>query len=297
MYALIGKNKNFRGNNITMRIHYWTCSKFADFLRGTPKPSYASGAEWTKWRKAAKESHQFRYWLADAGLNNIQNTVMFIPDKLYGIKCYFRNRWVDHTHALVASKKYIKRGQWCDVGGRFLPALFESLVNFVEVELAQENFYSCKRSFWQKMNRRYNFWSRSPQNGLDHLHWAMALINDENDGFNKSDPQYGKPTFQAVSAKEIYDLYMWWTTIYPNRPDPYKISGWSEYCDKSHKETKERTNDDDSISWLDHTHESASLRKSGSKALALLQKIEKQYEDEETKMMIRLIKMRGHLWT
>jgi hypothetical protein len=39
------------------------------------------------------------------------------------------------------------------------------------------------------------------------------------------------------------------------------------------------------------------LKKMGDKALKLSQKIEKQYNDEDEAMMIRLIKARDSLWT
>jgi hypothetical protein len=39
------------------------------------------------------------------------------------------------------------------------------------------------------------------------------------------------------------------------------------------------------------------LKKQSDKALKLLQKIEKDYEKEDTAMLIRLVKVRDSLWT
>ena len=119
-----------------MRNHYWTCSKFADWVRGTPKAGALTADGWHEWETKAKAYNPVRYWLAEEGLDILQTIVYFIPDTLYGVKYYINNRWVTRTHSLTAHAKDIKPGEWCDVGNRFLPCLFNELVDFVEVELA-----------------------------------------------------------------------------------------------------------------------------------------------------------------
>jgi hypothetical protein len=97
------------------------------------------------------------------------------------------------------------------------------------------------------------------------------------------------PTSQAKAAKEIIELYTWWTVTYRARPDPYDASGWTEYCEAS------RLANGGKLSWSgDKTPE---LKKMSDKAHKLLQKIEAQYEKEDEAMMIRLIKIRQSLWT
>jgi hypothetical protein len=98
------------------------------------------------------------------------------------------------------------------------------------------------------------------------------------------------PTYQAKAAKEIIELYTWWTVIYRNRPDVHDVSGWSAYCEAS------RAANGGKLSWGSKDKDPA-LKKMGDKALKLSQKIEAQYEKEEEEMMIRLIKIRGSLWT
>ena len=44
---------------------------------------------------------------------------------------------------------------------------------------------------------------------------------------SKDDPDWGKPTNQAVAAQEIKKLYLWWTQVRPTRPDAYAESGWT----------------------------------------------------------------------
>ena len=118
-----------------MPNHYWTCSKFADWVRGTPKGEAKTSEGWDNWHKLAGQS-KIRYWLAEEGLDYLQKVVFYVPDTLYSIKYYINNRWVTKTHALTAHPRDIKPGRWCDVGNRFLPCLFNELVDFVEVELA-----------------------------------------------------------------------------------------------------------------------------------------------------------------
>ena len=114
--------------------NYWSCSALADWLRGTPKPTAETSTGWRDWKKAAKFAHPVRYWMADEALDYIQDFVTWPVRKLYDIKYYINNRWVSKTHQLTAHPRNIKPGHWQDVGSRFLPCLFNELVDFVEIE-------------------------------------------------------------------------------------------------------------------------------------------------------------------
>ena len=274
--------------------NYWTCSKFADWIRGTAKLSAGTAEEWDEWHTTAKMKHNFRYWLAEEGLDMIQNVVMFIPDKIYAAKYYINNRWITKTHALTAHRRDIKPGDWHDVGNRFLPCLMNELVDFVEVELAWWHLAWNREERAKYKAPWYNFgWFRvrgwrCPQAGLDNLEWQRNLRWKE-DEVGEDSTNLGKLTPQAVNAQEILDLYTWWTTTYRNRPDPYEVSGWSAHCEAMrvkygpglahwNKENKEE-------------------KKASNKAHKLLHKIEADYEKEDEEMMIRLIKVRKALWT
>jgi hypothetical protein len=278
-----------------MRSHYWTCSKFADWLRGTTKLKAGTSEEWDEWETRAKAAYPVRWWLAEEGLDYLQNFVFYIPDKLYDIKYYINNRWVTHTHALTAHPRDIKPGQWQDVGNRFLPCLFNELVDFVEVELAwwhvvwDDKAYKEFRAPWYSRGWfRWRTW-RSPEAGLANLEWQRNLRWKE-DEVGPDSKSLGQLTQQAVKAQEILDLYTWWTTVYPNRPEPHDASGWTEYCEAS------RAANGGKLSWSgkDKTPE---LKKMSDKSLKLLRKIEADYEKEDEAMMIRLIKVRHGLWT
>ena len=51
--------------NKRARINYWSCSKFADFIRGEKKPFALSWEDWEKWRADNKKKHPCRYWIAE----------------------------------------------------------------------------------------------------------------------------------------------------------------------------------------------------------------------------------------
>ena len=277
-----------------MRSNYWSCSKFADWLRGTTKPGAQTSEGWEEWTTAARMKHNFRYWLAEEGLDYAQKVVFFIPDTLYSIKYYINNRFVTRTHALTAHPRDIRPGSWSDVGNRFLPCLFNELVDFVEIETAwshiawgsAEDRAKYAAPFWSTGWFRWRTW-RCPQAGLDHLDWAMSLTNEE--FLEEGKKSEAVPTHQAIAAREMKELYTWWTETYCNRPDPYEASGWTAVCEA------QREANGGKLSF--NEPKDPALKKASDKAHKLLTKIEAAYEDEDEAMMIRLIKIRQSLWT
>jgi hypothetical protein len=277
-----------------MRSHYWTIGKFADWLRGTPKLKCGTSEEWDDWTNKAKAAHPVRWWIAEEGLDHLQTFVYYIPDKLNDVRYYINNRWVSRSHSLTAHPRDIKPGQWQDVGNRFLPCMFNELVDFVEIEQAWHHCMwsdDAKTKFetpwWRKGWLRWRTW-RCPEAGMEYLRWAETLTNEE--FLEEGEKHKTEPTYQAKAAKEIIELYTWWTTTYRNRPDPYDASGWTEYCEAS------RAANGGSLSWSS-SKDSPEMRKMSDKAHKALRKIEAAYEKEDEAMMIRLIKIRGSLWT
>ena len=277
-----------------MRSHYWTIGKFADWLRGTPKLKCGTSEEWDAWYASSAKSHPIRYWIAEEGLDHLQKFVYYIPDRLNDIRYYINNRWITRSHALTAHPRDIAPGTWRDVGNRFLPCLFNELVDFVEIEQAWHHCIwsdDAKTKFnvpwYRKGWLRLRTW-RCPEAGMEYLRWAETLTNVE---FLDEDKKHeAVPTYQAKAAKEIIELYTWWTVTYRNRPDPYEASGWSAHCDAM------RVKYPGSMFSSLNSKDPAD-RKASDKAHKLLTKIEKAYEAEDEAMMIRLIKIRESLWT
>ena len=269
---------------MAQRSNYWSCSKFADWLRGTAKLKMGTSEQWSDWEEFSKKKHPIRYWIAEEGLDRLQNFIWWPVDKVYDVKYYINNRWITRTHALTSDARDLPRGQWCDVGYRFLPCLFNELRNYVETELAwwhiawdDEAKEKFKAPFWARGWFRVRTW-RCPEAGIANLEWQMAL--KEND----------KPTPQAVNAREVYDLYIWWTVIRPSRPDPHDASGWTAICNEIRE-----ANGDSKHALLGKVPKH--LQGKQTKALKETQRIEEQYDKEDEEMMIRLIKVRQSLWT
>ena len=277
--------------------NYWTCSKFADWIRGTTKGGAKTAEGWDEWEKRAKAAYPIRWWLAEEGLDYLQTFVMWIPDRIYDVKYYINNRWVTRTHSLTAHPRDIKPGTWCDVGNRFLPCLFNELQDFVEIELAwwhlawsPEERPKYNMPWWAVGWWRVRTW-RCPQAGLDNLDWQSKLVWSADEGFEPGDERIGKPTYQAEKAKEILALYKWWTEVYPNRPDPHDASGWSRYCDLKRQEYG-----DTGLGFMQES-KNPETRALGDAALKKTREIEEAYEKEDEEMLIRLIKVRDSLWT
>jgi hypothetical protein len=277
-----------------MRANYWSCSKFADWLRGTPKPGAGTSKEWRLWKKAAKESHPIRYWIVEEGLDYAQDFVNWPADKLNDVRYYINNRWVSRAHSLTAHPRDIRPGQWSDVGNRFLPCLFNELVDFVEIEQAWHHVLwdegareKYRTPWWRRSFLRWRNW-RCPEAGLAYLDWASELKMDDHMGVGKGENGYGEPTYQALAAREIKELYLWWKEVYPNRPDPHDAGGWSEYCEMR------RTKGYDFFDIEDKTEIEADQCRT---ALSKSQEIENAYNKEDEEMMFRLIKVRHSLWT
>lgn len=273
--------------------NYWSCSPLADWLRGTAKLKAGTGREWRLWKEAARESHPIRYWIAEEGLDYLQNIWMWIPERINDVRYYINNRWITRSHALTAHPRDICPGDWSDVGNRFLPCLFNELVNFVEVEQAWHHVMwdeAARERFavpWHRRWFRFRTW-RSPEAGLAYLDWASGLKLDSAWGVEPGHPDYGQPTHQALAAREIKELYMWWKEIYPNRPDVYDASGWSAYCERRRAL---------GYDFLDLEEKTESEADECKTALDRTQEIEAAYEAEDESMMIRLIRIRDSLWT
>lgn len=281
---------------MAQRSQYWSCTPFADWIRGTPKGGAKTSRGWREWRQQSQSAHPVRYWIAEEALDAVQDFIWWPVDRIYDIKYYINNRFVTCTHCLTADPRDIKPGQWRDLGYRFLPCLFNELVDFVEVELAWHNI-----AWDPEARKRYNppfyAWGwfrwrtwRCAESGLDNLKWQSELVWSE-DECRADSPDIGQPTYQAVKAKEILELYHWWKHVRPYRVDPHDASGWSGYC------ARLRESDDGFLAGLDREDQTPEERAEVNRMLDESHRLEEQYEKEDEDMMIRLIRIRRSLWT
>ena len=282
------------------RRNYWSNSVFArwlmrTFARGTvPKPDAATLKEWKEWKTSTKRASPVIYWFVEELLDKIQNCVNYPYDKLCDARYYLYNRFVDKKHYL---KTGLKPGQWHEMDTRLLHGMFTELVDFIEIEKAWHHVICDKEAqgkfytpWWRKGARllRWKPW-RCPEAGIEHLKWEMNLKHDYEwlpEGEREQQTDYDTPTPQALDAKDVFELYTWWKTTRPSRPDPYDLSGWNDYYKKKHKDIE--------LLFEGNSEE----EKAESRAiLDKINAIEKAYAEEDEAMMIRVIKLRHSLWT
>jgi hypothetical protein len=248
------------------------------------KPAALSWEDWDKWEHHNRQQHPVAYWVTETLPEKLEDLVSWFVDPVLELKHYVRNRWVTETHKL---KTDLAPGKYYELDTRILHGLFTELVNFVEIEKAwmqlicSENTDKYSRPWWH-----WGQW-RCAEAGIDYLKWESSLTWDA-DWFTDPDhPDIGKPTAQAMAAKEILDLYTWWKEVYPTRPDAMELSGWIAFCDTQR----------DQYGTLFATAKTDEERNESRRCLDLMTRIEEQYQQEDEQNLIRLIKIRQHLWT
>lgn len=247
-----------------MRSNYWNCTKFADWLRGTPKGGAKTSGGWQEWSENAKQERPIRYWLAEEGLVYLQEFVMYPYDVYRRIRRYVKNRWVYRSNALVAKRHHVTPGQWCDLTARFMYCPFDALVDFVEIECAhiQQSAARAKRR-------------RSRHDGLAYLEWQIRTESDYKE--------------LAAAAREIKELYLWWVDQYANRKDPWDIVGLNAYYETLEKKYGPKYN----ILSQKTEEEQEEL----DKLFQMYHDFAREQLEEEDAMLQRLMKVRHYLWT
>lgn len=257
-----------------MRNNYWSCTTLADKIRGTTKPTALGWDEWDSWKETARQKHPVRYWIAETLLDNIQSTIWWIPDRIRDIRWYIHCRWISRPHMLIADRSHIRPGTWCDFGDRILPCLFEGLVLYVERDCAHRQRWSGEGTYRFKGGR-------CKQAGLDYLNWEASLRWEQDE---VNDPaSVGQPTPQAITAQKVLELYRWWTQTRPLRGDPYEVSGWSSWCSQNR-------------GGFGSANRTPSENKLVADMLEHMNKLELEYEAEDTKQLQELISIRRGLW-
>jgi hypothetical protein len=245
------------------RRNYWSCSKFADWLSSVLKlsPKYSESSN--NWSAVFEDSTPPQ--LVEDTLDAIQNVIMYPLDVLDSVRVYVRNRFITRTH-LMDTK--LTPGEWHELDDRLLCGMMESLVNFIEIEKASMQDWSdplVDKPWWKKIKWLRFDDGRNPPQGIAYLDWEMTLTNDDT----------GLPSKQAQSALEQWTIYNWWKNIRPLRPEVLDVTGYMEFRHTEHKTDEIKL----------------------GQILDEIQQLEADREAEDQEMMIRLIKIRQHLWT
>ena len=220
-------------------------------------PEYAGLEEWDNIRKENKVKYPIRYWIDET---LIPNTWWPISRTYDSIISYIRFGFFEKLYLIDTKLK----PNYYDADTRLLHGMFALLVDFVEIEKAwMEAIFNrdYKRPFW-KLNNRF----RNREYGIAYLDWEITLINSEYDDL------------QGINAKIIKELYLWWVDIRPARMDPYDLMDdlpkREGILSGLNKDDPERDKIYEKINYL-----------------------ERDYFLEDTKMMEKLISVRGSLWT
>jgi hypothetical protein len=222
------------------------------------KAPYAlSGCDWMEYESWLKENHPFVWWFEHKFMDKVQDLFCYAPKHLSAIKYYLKNRFIRETHNLQTN---LKKGEYHEIDNRIIHGLFNTLVIFVEVEVA---------NFHKKLNR-----DKKEYAGFNNVDHAMAY-------FKFQIEQSEVVESHKNEHQEIIDLYEWWTKTRPSRVDPFEafptdkdyLPGW---CDKDISDEEKEEN---------------------YKRYESIAALEKEYQQEDEDMMIRLIKVRQWMWT
>lgn len=212
------------------------------------------------------------FWFLSVAIPDSIETAFTWPFRKWNdIVWWLRYRYSPkYRYYLIDTK--LKPGYY-DADHRMLHGLFSLLVDFVECEKGWMQRIMGENEKKVGFIERWRFRDRDA--GIRYLTWEATLDNP-------ALPPLDQVPSQAEAAREILELYKWWTENYPNRLDPSDASGWSDECEK------QRANG----SLLNQP-----LTTSGKFALDKYREIEERYYAEEQEMLKRLIDLRHRLWT
>lgn len=108
---------------------YWSCSKFADWLRGNKKPDALEMDAWDSWHKESQSANKFRYWLSEDFLDGLQY-VLYTPYNLYKEAYYALNARFWDCYWQVDTG--LNRWSYHDPDARLESAAFKILQDYVE---------------------------------------------------------------------------------------------------------------------------------------------------------------------
>ena len=247
------------------------------------KPYAATLTEWRKWKQSVSSTEPIKYWLLEIIPDWINDRWRDLTKPYNDLRYAIRCRIFDRYHVIQTG---LPPG-YADCDTRMLYGMFNLLVDFIEVEKAWMNVicnkdkYKDKHPWWSLGWTRFKSF-RDIDSGLEYLAWEMTL-----DNVNLA--EHERCESQAQTAREQLALYTWWKEIRPARLDPMDASGWSEYCEKLRNKSPP-------VDILDGYRTPEEELESRA-ALDKLHAIEQAYDDEDTKKLIRLIKIRKSLWT
>ena len=249
--------------------------RFKAWMNYNP-PSALSSKGWRLFNKEFKEVAPIRHYIRE----NFRKTFIWpIKWKYEAVRDWIRYRTYDQYHKLNTG---LKPGYY-SIETQMLNVNFNMLKEFVEVEQARHHLWCCSeddnRTWCEKhMPFYYKFYPfNRPDLGIKHFEWAATLDDP-------SLPIHERCEYQAIQAREILALYKWWVNQRPARKEIEYIG-----YDEQGLGSLGCFDDDFDINAPDYIAHRKNMEESS--------KQEAEWEEEDTEMLVRLVKIRQGLWT
>jgi len=248
-------------------------SKFKKWLN-YDRLALGTATQWDEWESEYQKQAPVRYWITHTMPDVCWRPLVW---RYTAVKDWIRYR-TKRYHIVDTG---LKPGYY-DTDMLILHANFNLLKKFVEVEKASL-YRWChsseeKPSTLQKLTRRRR--KINPLDGIKYLEWETTLDAPE-------DPSEANPS-QAASAREILELYTWWEIVRPAREE---LLPPEEPCDGDDRRSiLYRMSDHHRQKYPDYHAAFRQWSNDHSKQ-------EEEWNNEDTEMLIRLIKLRKSLWT
>ena len=189
-------------------------------------------------------------------------------------------------------------GYYTDKSEILLHSMFALLTSFVEEEVAPIHYWGYvyknkdKNKFLYYLDKF--FWTRLSK--LEKKVYGVDALLERAENDSKVSLIENSYKEEINFYKEVYDLYKWWTFDRSKRLDPNDISGLSDFWEKHPKPFKFVPIENSELLRME-TNLSELEDQEFSKLCELSHKIEEEQEEEDNKMLHRLINIRRGLWT
>lgn len=246
-------------------------------------PGSLTTAGWRSFEREYKVNAPIRFYLSRTFKRKY---VYPLKWRISEIRDWFRYRITDRYHI-------VKTGltpHYYEISERMLHANFTMLVDFVEVEHAWSKYiWSDERSTSSWIERRMPFYYifkpfRRPDLGIEYLEWASTLDDPKLPPHERSDAQ-------AASARKILALYKWWTVDRKARIEIEYLPRPSTSDDYTFDFDEEDEEDEEDIEAEKAYHAERVKR------IHARHDQEEKWNEEDTKMLVQLMKISRSLWT
>lgn len=272
--AEIDSNLNIDHMNIN---RHYSNSRPVNWMRRVfeiHKPNSLPWGQWETWGSETKKAHPIGWFLTETLPEWIELIPRYTIDHWYTLRKISRNL-ANNSHCLSSPR--CKPGHWYELDTRILYCLFDSLVDYVEVECASQNYEMMPKRSWMSI-LTFGRWGkniRCPEAGIAAIRSEMM-------------PEMQSQSHNQV-AREQMALYVWWKEIRPARENDPANLAYKEFTRRM-----DAKYDGEPFNRSKYTPaESAEF----NALIDSQEQFDKRCEDEDTEMLCRLIKIRNTLWT